>query len=304
MDDNNYQVIITNSIGTDQDTETVIAKLAALFKIDTAKAARIMQQSRTVIKDNLDEATAKKYCLAIQKTGAHCELIDKSAEPLPELSIPDQPRPDIEPKPFIQTARKSADKQQSLSLEARDEQSLKNLDQFTAQGFCAECGTIKESADSICIHCGLRDDLANQTKTTIKKALLASVAAAVLFVILGFALKPFYLQYTQKTKIQDGLQLAIETRNRVTTFILDTNFWPNQNIDAGLPKSIQNEIIESIKVSENAVITVIIRAEALGSSQSQDLIFTPRLFKDKITWNCLKGSLSNKFRPDACKVPE
>lgn len=301
MGDNSYQVIITNKVSDGQDHDLVIAKLAALFKIDNQKAAKLLQQTSTVIKDNIDESTAKKYCLAIQKTGAHCELIRKSAEPLPEISMPVQAPPDIEHRPFIQVSNTQAtNKEQALSLEERDRKNLEKLDQFTAQSFCEACGTIKENASSVCLHCG--HDPAVTNKQNHRRLLIKSMAAILLLALLGFLLLPFYQQYSQKTKIQDGLQLAIDTRNKITEFILKTNFWPNQNIDANLPKSISNDVIESITLGENGMFTVVVRASALGTIEPHDLVFTPKLLKDKIVWNCTKGSLDNEFRPESCKI--
>jgi len=58
MNTNNFQVVITNQLKPDQDKILITQKLAALFKTDEQKAAQLLIKPRTVIKDNLDEATA------------------------------------------------------------------------------------------------------------------------------------------------------------------------------------------------------------------------------------------------------
>ena len=80
MQKNNFQIIITNHIKPDQDKNLITKKLAALFKTDEQKAAQFLLKPQTLIKDNLDEATANKYLAAINQTGADCKIINK-AEP-------------------------------------------------------------------------------------------------------------------------------------------------------------------------------------------------------------------------------
>jgi len=112
---------------------------------------------------------------------------------------------------------------------------------------------------------------------------------------------PFYNSYATKSRIENGLGLAFDTRNTITAFILETNFWPNQNIDANLPKNISNDVIESIVLGENGMFTVTLRAEALKSETAQTLIFKPGQLKNKLRWNCTQGTLDNEFRPDICR---
>jgi len=117
-------------------------------------------------------------------------------------------------------------------------------------------------------------------------------------------IQTWYQQYSKEQQVIDDLQLAFDTRNAITEFIGRTNFWPNQNIDAELPKQLSNRSIASIIVSENATMTVTFKTQATNSQTSdtvQTLIFTARTLKGRIVWNCLGGSLEKKYRPDICK---
>jgi hypothetical protein len=127
------------------------------------------------------------------------------------------------------------------------------------------------------------------------------ILATILIIAYQFAL-PYYNVHVSNNKIENGLELAFDTRNKVTTFILETNFWPNQNIDANLDKNISNEIIESIVLGENAVITVTLRAEPLNEDSTKTIIFSPNVLKGKLVWNCQKGTLKNELRPEICKT--
>ena len=223
-----------------------------------------MKKQEFVVKDNIDKVTAEKFLAAISKTGADCRIINK-------------------------------DEQKAIK-------EMNDRNDISEKLFCIECGSIKESSGA-CENCGF-DPQPSKTKGGFKKQLkyVSITVGIILITIIAYQLAiPFYNKYAHKQKIDLGMELAYETRNTITNLILETNFWPNQNIDANLPKHISNEVIESLIVGENALITVTIRAEALKLDSSQTIIFKPAASKGKLIWNCTKGTLKNEFRPDVCK---
>jgi len=264
MNKNIYKVIITNKTSFSRDQSLVIGKLADLFKISHEKAEQILNKKEFVVKDNIDKATAEKFFAAISKTGADCRIINKE-----ELRA-------------IKEQEKKSDISEKL--------------------FCLECGSIKESSGA-CENCGF-DPQSSETKAGLKKPLkYASISVGIILItIIAYQLAlPFYNKYVHKQKINHGMELAFTTRDAITNLILETNFWPNQNIDANLPKHISNEVIESLVVGENALITVTLRAAALKLDSSQTIIFKPAASKGKLIWNCTAGTLKDEFRPDICK---
>ncbi|MBI3188051.1 MAG: pilin [Gammaproteobacteria bacterium] len=309
---NSFQVVITNQLKPDQDKNLITEKLAILFKIDAQKAAQLLIKPRTVIKDNLDEATARKYLAAIQQTGAHCELINtQDAVDLPQ--IVDPPKSDSRaPQPGAGT-RASAHTHQDapLSLVAREEKTEKEtreklltLRDASDATLCPDCGTIRGSVDAICLHCGYNpfEFESQQASSGSKKSfLIAGVILLLLFSIGAIVALPHIQKFMLQHKINQDLALAFDIRNQVSEFIVTTSFFPNQNIDANLPNDISNDTIESIIVSDNGVLTVTLRAEALKEQESQTLIFVPRAVKGVIAWNCLGGTLRNDLRPEFCR---
>ena len=305
MDENTYQLIITNILPDGQDKHQVIGKLAALFKISEQKAEQLLSKAETVVKKNIDKATAEKYLAAIRKTGADCKINNSAEEELPEVITPVTPQV-AELREFTQAPVNETQtelKQQKLALEAKENQQLKDMDNFSAQSFCPECGTIKDSPAALCLNCGF-DPEAEKSKNrnrNIRKYAAILLGLSAVIIIAYLVALPFYNSYAAKSRIQNGLGLAFDTRNTISGFILDTNFWPNQNIDANLPKNISNEIIESIVIGENSIFTVTLRAEVLNSDTGQTIIFKPKFLKDKLVWNCTQGTLENEFRPDICR---
>jgi len=303
MDSKNYKVIIENN---PSPAEGTAEKLASLFKTPVEKARAILLKDGFVIKKKTDKATAEKFYKAITSTGTNCrieeiiEAEEETALPTIEELIPQQ-----EAQPLIDPTRPDIaplhSEQMDLSLEKRPVEKTqkedKVIDDINPESFCPECGTIRASVDSICIHCGY--DPEDIKSTTSKVKLINLVIVILILVAGGFLGLPYYQQYAKRAQIETDLNLAFDTRNTVTEFIQKTNFWPNQNIDAGLPKQIENQSIESIVLSENGVMTVTIRGEVLGGD-AQTLIFTPNTLKGRIVWNCLKGTLVREMRPEIC----
>ena len=87
MSDALFSVVFRGEVAEGQDPETVKARLAQLFKIDPARAAALFNPRGVPIKKRLDETTAKKYQLAMQKAGAITHVVPE--EPL----TPPRPSP-------------------------------------------------------------------------------------------------------------------------------------------------------------------------------------------------------------------
>ena len=302
---NTYQVVITNQLNDGQDKNLVITKLAAVFKVDEAKAAQLLAKPKSIVKDNTDEATAKKYLAAIQKTGAHCEIINKADdEELPGIIEPPaqfvrHTEHSEAPKKIHDVELAMVEREQKQEKDTREK--LSSLQDFQKEAFCPECGTIRSDENATCLHCGYDPKAKNKSSGNFKKLAYVIVAVVALIAVIMIAGLPYYQQFALKGKIQDGLQLAFDTRNQVTEFIERTNFWPNQNIDANLPKNINNDVIESIVISDKAVMTITLKAEVVNSIPGQTLVFVPNILKGKLVWNCTGGTAGNEYRPDICK---
>lgn len=308
---NTYKVILSNQLEQDVDRADVIKNLAQLFKISEDKASHLFSKNETVIKQDVDEATAKKYQLAISKTGAQSRIVNTAAEDELDLPVIAESVKKLDEKNLSRTPnRLGLDHalgrvgQVDVARQHKQTEELKVLDNFTEQSYCPECGTIRDAKSSLCHHCGY--------DPTVKKRIvnvdLFKQAAKVLLVmimllLIVYATWPFYKQYQHKQQVLEGLDLAFETRNSITQFIQNNNFFPNQNIDANLPKRINNEIIESIIIGENAVFTVTLRPDVLMPPGSYTLIFEPKTLRGKLVWNCMQGTLPNEYRPIDCQKP-
>jgi len=303
MDNKKYNVTILQT----QASEPVTAQLAKLFKISAGKARQILQKESFIIKKQTDKSTAEKFHKAISAAGVSCridEILDEEETALPVIEeletsaqgkpLTDITRPDITPL-HNEHAKLTLAAGPAKKNTSQDE-IIENID---SANFCPDCGTIRASENSTCLHCGYDPETLKRNNT---KAALIKVAIIIVILAIGAGIGfPFYQQYAKRIQIEEDLKLAFDTRNKVTEFIHQTNFWPNQNIDAGLDKQINNQSIKSVIVGEGAVITVVIRAQVLDGEE-QTLILTPNILKGRIVWNCLKGTLKEEFRPEVCRA--
>jgi len=306
MNNKKYNVTITQT----QPTDSIIAALAKLFKISPDKAEKILQKKSFVIKKSTDKATAEKFHKAICAIKVNCQ-IDETPDIEDDIALPeikdikatdagrpliDITRPDITPLHSEHAQLTLADGPQEKSDK---KEKIRPIDNVDPENFCPECGTIRASANSHCIHCDYDPIELNRSH---RKSIWVKLGIFLIVLGIGAAIAfPYYQQYAKQLQIQSDLELAFDARNRVAEFILQTNFWPNQNIDAGLNKQISNPSLKSVMVGDNAVITVTLRAEVLDG-KDETLIFIPNTLKGRIVWNCLGGSLPTKYRPKICQV--
>jgi hypothetical protein len=74
MTENKYCVVLTGELAEGRSENDVTARMASLFKTSPDRAGMLLKRPGTVIKKNIDLATAKKYAGAIMATGAVCKI--------------------------------------------------------------------------------------------------------------------------------------------------------------------------------------------------------------------------------------
>ncbi len=82
MGQNTFEVVFSGKLVEGAVLEQVKARVAAMFKVEVAKVERLFSGATVSIKKGLDEATAKKYQMALHKAGAVCRIVDRAAATL------------------------------------------------------------------------------------------------------------------------------------------------------------------------------------------------------------------------------
>ena len=92
MSQNSFEVVFSGKLVEGAVLEQVMAKVAALFKVEVAKVERLFSGATVSIKKGVDEPTAKKYQMALHKAGAICQVVNRAATPAATKSEPAAPK--------------------------------------------------------------------------------------------------------------------------------------------------------------------------------------------------------------------
>jgi hypothetical protein len=75
-----YEIAFSAQLVPGAQLETVKANVAKLFQADEQRLALLFSGRRIVIKNNLDEAGAEKYRVALERAGALVEVVDMDSQ--------------------------------------------------------------------------------------------------------------------------------------------------------------------------------------------------------------------------------
>lgn len=79
MSQNTFEVVFSGKLVEGAAPEKVKANVAALFKVEVAKVERLFSGAAVSIKKGIDEATAKKYQMALHRAGAITRVVNRAA---------------------------------------------------------------------------------------------------------------------------------------------------------------------------------------------------------------------------------
>jgi len=147
--ENKFKVVFTGQLKPGVDPGAVIERLGVLFKMDAAKAQRLLQSGKAVtLKKGLDAALAEKVGKKLESIGmrVRVEYMDAEqppAQPSPHPTSPPSPQPSPQPSlaPMEETEMHRA-------------QSAPGGASEPAAGVCPKCGS-KNVLDDTCQDCGI-----------------------------------------------------------------------------------------------------------------------------------------------------
>ncbi len=122
------------------------------------------------------------------------------------------------------------------------------------------------------------------------------IVIAIIAILMSFAI-PAYRDYTIRTKVGEGIQLAAAAKQAVTETYMSSNTWPTDNASAGLNSVISGEYTSGVTVGANGVITVSYNS-AVGVSG--DITLTPTDSTGSVEWSCT-SSIQDKYVPSECR---
>lgn len=126
------------------------------------------------------------------------------------------------------------------------------------------------------------------------------IVVAIVGILAAIAV-PAYLQYTVKTRVAEGLHLALAAQTAVSETALSNNILPGSQADTGYPGlSAATPNVVSINISNDgrAIITVTFTAAAGGGTIELEPIIQAN---GELTWSCTGGTLDTNLRPAHCR---
>lgn len=301
------------------DRQQAEAFLARRFKLDDAKLAQVMSGRKVALRSNMDQAQAFSLQAQLEAAGLETRI-----EVMPVKAAAPQPARFNLPEDHAATMRPTAPADVDAQSTARVQTKAAN---FTAPeptpartrqpadsgAHCPACGQAVTDQAITCRWCGKRLQPGSRLWLWL---LVVPGALAMLLIPVALVLSPPSLpglnaldmaqaQMSPEQHVAQGILEAEQTQLRIQDFVLRTNFWPNSNLDAGLPEpeGLASASLERIVIGNNALITIRFR-QTLPEIGGHTLAFVPERTADGLPrWRCRGGTLPEAWRPASCQAP-
>ncbi len=377
MSETKWDIYILGESQLGVERSTLVHNLAATFKKDIPVIEKMLRKSRSLLKANVDLATAKKYKTAIDKAGGLCELVEHAEQLFPKDALsPVASRPASAVTPLSVAPIETAAPSPSASAHAStytDQASIAYSSPYESpraevqqpSHFCFKCGAALHVGMTHCPKCRTEQPQFNSKNKIVAGALaffvggfgvhrfylgqwwgvfyllfwgtlipsiislieafvfwltpkerwqrkygqvpsqgpgmiVAIIIGAILFIaiigILAAVALPAYQDYTIRSKVRASAALVDETRAKVEKVILEKNFFPNENVLAGLPENISTQHVRSIRLDDGAQLVV-----TYNGGNTPTIIWTPKKSGAQIVWDCKGGTMQDKQRDPECR---
>lgn len=110
---------------------------------------------------------------------------------------------------------------------------------------------------------------------------------------------PAYLDYTVRTRVAEGLNLALTAQIAVVEATTSKNRLPANQAETGFISPAPTENVQSISIANDGSgqVVILFTNKAGGGT----LILTPTFNQSEIIWSCTGGTLKSSFRPVSCR---
>ncbi|MCL4763458.1 MAG: pilin [Burkholderiales bacterium] len=127
------------------------------------------------------------------------------------------------------------------------------------------------------------------------------IVVAIIGILAAIAI-PQYAEYTNRSKVSEGLQLAAGAKTAVAEYYSSVGAWPVDNVGAGLAAAnqIAGNNVSGVAVGANGVITISytgLSATVCGSATPTVILTPTDSGGGSITWSGTGGTLGDRCRP-------
>lgn len=128
------------------------------------------------------------------------------------------------------------------------------------------------------------------------------IVIAIIGILAAVAI-PMYLDYTVRSQIAEGLNVAGGAKSAVTEYYQDRGIFPGDNATAGLEAAanIKGKYVASVTVN-GAVITILYGIDANAKIFGKTVTLTATDNLGSVSWVCASGGvIAGKHLPSACR---
>ncbi len=129
------------------------------------------------------------------------------------------------------------------------------------------------------------------------------IVVAIIGILAAIAI-PMYLDYTTRSQITEGLNVAGGARSAVTEYYQDRGVFPTDNAEAGLdtPGNITGKYVISVSVDSSGVVTILYGNDAHPFINGETVILTATDHVGSVGWACASGGvIQAKHMPSGCR---
>ena len=128
------------------------------------------------------------------------------------------------------------------------------------------------------------------------------IVVAIVGILAAIAI-PQYQEYTVRSRITEGLNLAGMVKTAVAETFQGTSAMPESNESAGVAASgsITSKYVTAVGVGTSGAITVTYSTAVGGGQGGNTIVFTPSATAGAVDWSCTGGTVESKFRPANCR---
>ncbi len=126
------------------------------------------------------------------------------------------------------------------------------------------------------------------------------IVVAIVGILAAIAI-PSYKDYTKRAYVSEGLNLASKIKTSILEQFSITGTFPNSNSEAGIPESISGNAVQSIKVGNGGVISIVYNEKV---SPDATLNLTPEAANGVISWSCASDAtnqIDTNYLPNSCR---
>jgi len=288
MSDQRMDVFLLATPQAGIDRSTLVTNLAKAFKKDFQSIEKMLRRPRTLVKSNIDHELAAKYRTIIERAGGQCELVVQGQEA-------------VAPK---QSSRvEAAMKMQAATVTPQAPAPVQEIDEPSVPeasvSYCVQCNAAIRFGQIRCARCSIAEYSDKKSSLSIE-VVAYGIAFVIIFGLMILIAVPAYEDYSTRSKIQSAMPVVINAHKNVASFIKKTRSYPNQNILVGLPDKINDPVIESIKLRDEAFLEVTYRFPHMKGRNT--ILWTPIDTNNGIAWSCKGGTMDDRYRQKECWV--